>query len=213
MTLKITLKEIEAIVPSGTKILAVSKGQSVNAIRDLALEGHYAFGESKLQEALLKINHLKEFQEIQWHFIGKVQSNKVRQIVCNFDFIHSADSLKLIERISRIAAEEGKTPNLMAQVKFRPDENKSGFLEKDLLSVWNQLIVLPNINIIGLMTILPFNLPLAERAIVFKECRDLADKLNLTHCSMGMSRDWKEALAAGSTWLRLGSALFGKREQ
>ncbi len=206
------LKELTRQLPLGVNLLAVSKGQPSSAIRALVLEGQYAFGESKLQEALPKIFHLKDLKEIKWHFIGKVQANKVRMIVKEFNFIHSVDSLKLAERISRISVEENKTPSIMLQVKFRPDPNKSGFLENELLEVWRELNSLPNIKVLGLMTITPFHLALNERKIVFRECRNLANKLHLKDCSMGMSGDWKEALIEGSTWLRIGSDLFGQRQ-
>ncbi len=213
MTSTIRLKEFYSKLPLGVNLLAVSKGHSASAIRDLASQGHHQFGESKLQEALPKINSLRDLKDITWHFIGKIQTNKVRSIVKEFDVIHSIDSLKLAERISRIASEEYKSPLLLAQVKFRPDPNKSGFLKNELLEAWEKLKYLPNVKFVGLMTITPIELALNERKIVFCECRKLANQLGLKDCSMGMSGDWQEALAAGSTILRIGSALFGDRHK
>ncbi len=206
-------QKLKAQLPPGVNLLAVSKGHTVQSIRALAIEGQNAFGESRLQEALIKIIDLKDIQEIKWHFIGRIQSNKVRAIVKEFDFIHSVDSFKIAKRISRIAGEENKIPSIMIQVKFRPDENKTGFLENQLLDEWANLISLPNIKIVGLMTISPIDLALDDRRLLFTQCRTLANNLGLKDCSMGMSGDWKEAVVAGSTWVRIGSALFGSKKK
>ncbi len=197
-------------LPEGVNLLAVSKGQSIEKIRSLTSYGQVHFGESRVQEALMKVNSLKNIDNICWHFIGSLQSNKVRQVVRNFEVIHSVDSLKLATRISRIAGEEFKKPKVMAQVKLRQDPNKSGFTEDELLSVWDEFIQLPNIEVVGLMTISPIALDVLQRRILFKECRLLANHLKLKDCSMGMSGDWEEAIRAGATWIRLGSLLFAE---
>ncbi len=208
MTSTSLLKTIQRKLPKGSHLLAVSKGQPSSKIRKFSMQGQYQFGESRLQEALPKLKDLEDIKEIRWHFIGHIQANKVRLVVKKFDFIHSLDSFKLAERVSRIAGEEGRNPSIMVQVKFRLDPNKSGFSKNELLDVWTDLISLPNIQIVGLMTIAPIGLDLDQRKTLFKECREFADKLSLKDCSMGMSRDWEEALEAGSTWIRVGSALF-----
>ena len=151
---------------------------------------------------------IKDLEEIRWHFIGSLQTNKVRQVVKAFEVIHSIDSMKLAKRVSRIAGEEGKKTKLMAQVKLRADPQKFGFDSENLLKNWDELIQLPNVDVIGLMTISPIALDLKERKNLFRECRSLADKLQLKDCSMGMSGDWEEAVDAGATWIRLGSLLF-----
>ncbi len=205
------LKELRNHLPSRVKVLAVSKGQDISSIRLLASSGQIDFGESRVQEALPKVDLLKDLIDIRWHFIGGLQANKVRQVVRTFDVIHSVDSLKLAKRISRIAGEECKKPIVMAQVKFRNDPNKGGFNSEDLLNSWNELIELPNIDLVGLMTIAPLSFDLTQRKLLFKECRLFADKLRLEDCSMGMSADWKEAVESGATWIRLGTSLFGSR--
>ncbi len=198
-------------LPSGVHLLAVSKGQPASSIRELAELGQQDFGESRLQDAVKKIDSLDDLKDLRWHFIGHLQSNKVRGVVQYFDFIHSIDSYLLAERISRIAGEEERHPEGMIQVKLREDPTKGGFHPEHLLEVWPKLIGLPNLNITGLMTMAPISLDLKERRNLFKECRHLADHLGMTNCSMGMSRDWQEAVEAGATWLRLGTKLFGKR--
>ena len=148
---------------------------------------------------------------LQWHFIGRLQSNKVRSVVRAFPVIHSVDSLPLAQRVSRIAGEEEKRPEVLLQVKLRPDANKGGFLRDELLSAWTELAALPSMTVVGLMTMAPMGCDADDRRALFQECRELADQLELRECSMGMSGDWQEAAAAGSTWLRLGSVLFGPR--
>ena len=195
-------------LPKHVNLLAVSKGQPASKIRSLFSKGQIDFGESRLQEALPKLNELNDLYGIQWHFIGNLQTNKVRQVVKAFEVIHSIDSIKLARRVSRIAGEEGKKPRLMAQVKLREDPNKSGFNYENLLNEWDEFIKLPDIDVIGLMTICPISLDLNERKSLFRECRLLADKLQLKDCSMGMSGDWEQAVEAGATWIRLGTLLF-----
>ena len=197
-------------LPASARLLAVSKGHPAVSIRVLAQQGQRAFGESRLQDALPKQKELADLN-LQWHFIGRLQSNKVRAVVRAFPVIHSVDSLALAERVSRIAAEEGVVPSVLLQVKLRPDPSKGGFDPDQLRTVWPQLSGLPSIQLVGLMTMAPLDCPVNDRQALFRECRELADQLALPECSMGMSGDWRDAAAAGSTWLRLGSALFGAR--
>ena len=192
-------------------MLAVSKGHPASAIRLLAELGQRDFGESRSQEALPKLESLGDLKCLQWHFIGRLQANKVRPVVRSFSVIHSVNSLALAERISRIAGEEKRSPSLMLQVKLRDDPTKVGMDPEVLKEIFPSLINLPNLKIIGLMTMAPFSLSLLQRREMFFECRDLANHLGLQDCSMGMSHDWVEAAAAGATWLRLGSVLFGER--
>ena len=117
----------------------------------------------------------------------------------------------MLERISRISQEEQKIPNIFLQVKFKDDPNKGGFLKQDLLKSWTTITSLKSINLIGLMTIPPITLNSCQRKDLFCECRNFANYLGLKDCSMGMSNDWQEAIEVGSTWIRLGSLLFGKR--
>ncbi len=203
--------KIKDYLPSGVALIAVSKGHNSECIRKLSGYGHLDFGESRLQEAIQKKNDLNDLNQLRWHFVGKLQKNKVRGVIKEFDFIHSVDSFPLIERISRISQEEQKTLNIFLQVKFRDDPQKGGFLKQDLLKTWPKIVSLKNIHLIGLMTIPPIGLNLDERKDLFCECRNLATYLGLKDCSMGMSNDWQVALEGGATWIRIGSLLFGKR--
>ena len=203
--------QIKKKLPLNVNLLAVSKGFSSHEIKIINNEGQKDFGESKLQEAIEKQSLLKDLKKIKWHFIGRVQSNKIRKIVQNFDYIHSVDSYEKLLKISNVSIEEKKKPIIMLQVKFSDDPNKGGFNPEVLLEKWDQIKKLKSIKIIGLMTINPKGLSSKENIKLFKKCRNLSDSLKLNDCSMGMSGDWEEAIEAGSTWLRLGSKIFGNR--
>lgn len=205
------LRHLQAQLPPHTRLLAVSKGQSAEAMRTLVELGQRSFGESRLQEATLKQEALADLGPLDWHFIGHLQANKVRPVLQRFGTLHSIDSLALAQRTARIAAEEGVAPQVLLQVKLRDDPSKGGFSRKDLLEAWPQLQALEPLRITGLMTMAPLGLAPEQREALFRECAALARDLGLSELSMGMSGDWPEAARAGSTWVRLGSALFGSR--
>ena len=203
--------KIKNQIPSNVNILAVSKGFKSQEIKTIQNIGQNDFGESKFQEAFEKQLILKDFKQIKWHFIGRIQSNKIRKIVQNFKYIHSVDSFEKLQKISRISYEEKKNPFIMLQVKLSDDPSKGGFRPELLISKWREIQELKNITLKGLMTINPRGLSSKENSELFKKCRSLADSLQLPDCSMGMSGDWEEAIDSGSTWLRLGSLIFGDR--
>ena len=203
--------KIKNKIPSNVNILAVSKGFKSHEIKTIQNLGQSDFGESKVQEAFEKQLILKDLQQITWHFIGRIQSNKIRKIVQNFKYIHSVDSFEKLQKISNISFEEKKNPLIMLQVKFSDDPTKGGFNPELLKLKWREIKELKNISLSGLMTINPKGLSSKENIELFKKCRYLADSLELPDCSMGMSGDWEEAIDAGSTWIRLGSLIFGNR--
>jgi len=203
--------KIKNQVPSNVNILAVSKGFKSQEIKTIQNIGQNDFGESKVQEAVEKQLILKDLKQIKWHFIGRIQSNKIRKIVQNFKYIHSVDSFEKLQKISSISYEEKKNPFIMLQVKLSDDPSKGGFRPEILISKWREIQELKNITLKGLMTINPRGLSSKENSELFKKCRALADSLQLPDCSMGMSGDWEEAIEAGSTWVRLGSLIFGRK--
>jgi len=203
--------KIKNKIPSNVNILAVSKGFKSQDIKTLQNIGQNDFGESKLQEAFEKQVILKDLKKIKWHFIGRIQSNKIRKIVQNFKYIHSVDSFEKLQKISNISFEEKKNPSIMLQVKFSDDPTKGGLNPEFLKLKWREIQELQNITLRGLMTINPKGLSSKKNIELFKKCRNLADSLQLPDCSMGMSGDWEEAIEAGSTWLRVGSLIFGDR--
>lgn len=205
------LHDLRGRLPSGTRLLAVSKGHPAAMIRRAVALGQRSFGESRLQEALAKRRELSDLEPLDWHFIGRIQANKVRGIARHFGTIHSIASLPLLERLQRIAAEEQLSPGVFLQVKLRPDPAKAGFEPADLRALTTRLRQLEPLRPLGLMTMAPIGLSSAERRLMFGECAELAAELALEQLSMGMSGDWPEAAAAGSTWVRVGSALFGDR--
>ncbi len=189
----------------------MSKGHPAEAIRRAVAAGQRSFAESRLQEAAAKQEALRDLEPLDWHFIGRLQSNKARGVLRRFGTIHSVDGIALAERLQRIAAEEGWAPRIYLQVKLRPDPSKTGFDPAALRTAWPDLQALAPLRIVGLMTIAPFGLPPADRSRLFAACACLAAELHLPELSMGMSGDWREAVAAGSTWVRLGTAVFGAR--
>jgi len=203
--------KIKNKIPSNVNILAVSKGFKSQEIKTIQNLGQKDFGESKFQEAFEKQLILKDIKQIKWHFIGRIQSNKVRKIVQNFKYIHSVDSCEKLQKISNISFQERKNPLIMLQVKFSDDPTKGGLSPELLKKKWREIQELENITLSGLMTINPKGLSSKENLELFKKCRYLADELQLPDCSMGMSGDWEEAIDAGSTWLRIGSLIFGDR--
>ncbi len=210
-TLAERLGAIQTALPATTRLLAVSKGHPAELVRQAAALGQRSFGESRLQEAIAKQAALADLPDLDWHFIGRLQANKARAVLRRFGTIHSVDSLELAQRLGRIAAEEGLAPGILLQVKFRPDPAKTGFEPDEVRALAADLKELQPLRCLGLMTIAPLGLTPGARLALFRECRDLADALGFPDCSMGMSGDWRDAVAAGSTWVRLGSVLFGSR--
>ena len=196
-------------LPKSVKLLAVSKYTNTKNIQSLYELGQEHFGESRVQEAEKKQFDLRDNQKLKWHFIGKIQSNKIIKIVRNFDYIHSVDSLKKLKKISKVALELHKTPQIMIQIKLSDDPEKGGMSIEDLVNNFEEIKLINGIKLIGLMTMNPKGLSSQDNLNLFKQCRSLADSLLLKECSMGMSQDWEEAVEAGSTWIRLGSLIFG----
>jgi len=209
--LEAALPELRRRLPASARILAVSKGQPAEAVRRAVAVGQLSFAESRLQEAIAKQEALADIGPLDWHFIGRLQANKVRGVLRHFGTIHSVDSLELAERIARIAAEEELAPAVFLQVKLRPDPAKAGLSAEELRRIWPRLVALAPLRPVGLMTIAPLALDRAARLSLFRDCAALALELGMPERSMGMSQDWPEAVVAGSTWLRLGGALFGLR--
>ena len=206
------LAELRSRLPVGTRLLAVSKGQPAAAVRCAVAAGQRSFAESRLQEAIGKQRELEDLAPLDWHFIGRLQANKARGVLRHFGTIHSVDSLALAQRLQRIAAEEGLAPGILLQVRLRPDPAKTGFEREPLREAWPVLQRLAPLRLLGLMTIAPQGLDQRQRLALFRDCAALAAELGLAELSMGMSGDWPEAVAAGSTWVRVGSGLFGPRQ-
>ncbi len=205
----------EAISDSAVRLIAVTKNATNEQIEEAFELGLSDFGESRLQDALKKRDTLPPLvaSQCNWHFIGHLQSNKVKHAVGNFSLIHSVDSIELAREISRIATQKGQTQAILLQVKVVPDDAKSGFTPQSLREAMAEIVALPSIKVEGLMTITP----LTDDHNVWKQSFNglamLRDELSKTYgplkeLSMGMSDDWREAITCGSTMIRLGRALF-----
>jgi pyridoxal phosphate enzyme (YggS family) len=197
-------------IDNSPKVIAVSKTFKLEKILPLIDYGHLDFGENKVQEAIEKWSEIKtKKKDIQLHLIGKLQSNKAKFAVKIFDYIHSLDSEKLAKKISEEQSKQNKNIKLFIQVNIGNEDQKSGISINqinDFYQFCNQL----NLNIIGLMCIPPFD---QNPEGYFKEMQSLKEKLNLKELSMGMSSDYLQAVDYSSTYLRIGSSIFGKRDQ
>ncbi|HEY9736043.1 MAG TPA: YggS family pyridoxal phosphate-dependent enzyme [Trichocoleus sp.] len=213
------ITEIRASLPPTVTLIAVTKKLPVEVIRTAYAAGVRDFGESRVQEAIAKQAELSDLSDITWHLIGHLQANKARKALEHFQWIHSVDSLKLAERLNQIAAEIGAQPNCCLQVKMVPDPPKTGFTLDELWQALPTLGQLQQIKIAGLMTIPPQDTSSESAREIFQQARELSDKINqagviqppMTTLSMGMSGDYRDAIASGSTAVRLGTILFGPR--
>ena len=191
------------------RIIAVSKTHSSQNIEPLLEHEHKDFGENKVQEAIEKWPKLKEkYKDIKLHMIGKLQTNKVKYLFPHFDYIHSLDSLKLAEKIYKEELKNNKKMKIFIQVNLGEEDQKNGVLVKHLDELYEISVKQFDLNIIGLMCIPPNNLPASD---YFKNLKNLNKNLNLNELSMGMSKDYLEAANIGSTYLRIGSEIFGER--
>ena len=201
-------KEADLNKPKTSKIIAISKTFSLDKIIPLINHGHYDYGENKVQEALDKWTKIKEEKpELKLHLVGKLQTNKVKFAVKLFDFIHSVDSKKLAKKIYDEQLNQNRKVKLFIQVNIGNEEQKSGILKNDLNDFYHYCKNL-NLDVIGLMCIPPFN---SDPNPFFQELNDLNKNLNLEELSMGMSSDYLKAVENYSTYLRIGSAIFGER--
>ena len=191
------------------KIIAVSKTFSAENIVPLLEYGHGDFGENKVQEALQKWPNLKErYGNINLHMIGKLQTNKVKFLFPHFDYVHSLDSIKLAEKISKEELKNKKKLKIFIQVNLGSENQKNGVSISELPILYQKSIKKFDLNIIGLMCIPPKD---GSASDYFKELKNLNKQLNLNELSMGMSQDYLDAVNVGATYLRIGSEIFGSR--
>ncbi|MDN6318800.1 MAG: YggS family pyridoxal phosphate-dependent enzyme [Marinobacter sp.] len=205
--------------PGSVNLLAVSKTRSAEELREAVAAGQRAFGENYLQEALDKIEALTDLADIDWHFIGPIQSNKTRQIASAFSWVHSVDRLKVARRLSEQRETDLPPLNICLQVNINNEQSKSGCKPEELPELVSEISKLPGLSLRGLMAIPdPDQAEPALRASFHR----LANALNelkqtcpaagpLDTLSMGMSGDLELAIAEGATWVRIGTSVFGKR--
>lgn len=201
------------------QLLAVSKNFDAEAVLDAAKAGQSAFGENYVQEALDKIAKLRSMAPelvLEWHFIGPIQSNKTRQIAQHFDWVHSVDRLKIAERLSEQRPAGMARLNVCLQINISEEHTKSGIAAEQTVQLARQIAALPNLRLRGLMAIPQPTANIELQRKSFKQVRLLKEQLNaqgfdLDTLSMGMSADLEAAILEGSTMVRIGTAIFGKR--
>ena len=195
-------------INSNPKILAVSKTFEINKILPLIEYGHLHYGENKVQEALEKWSDIKlKKKDLKLHLIGKLQTNKVKQAIKIFDYIHSVDSKKLAKKIADEETKQGKKIKIFIQVNIGDEEQKSGVNKSSVNELYSYCKAI-NLNVIGLMCIPPMT---KSSDIYFKEMNILNKNLNLNELSMGMSSDYLDAIKNSATYVRIGSNIFGQR--
>ena len=200
-------------------LLAVSKGQSANSIRAVAEAGVRDIGESYLQEALGKIEELRQMAPdltLTWHFIGRVQANKTRVIASHFDWVHGVDRLKIAERLSEQRSFHAPPLNVCLQVNIGGEDSKGGINPPELPALVAAVGALPRLKLRGLMCIPPDEDDPTRQRMWFAAMRRALEELNaagagLDTLSMGMSGDFEAAILEGATLVRIGTALFGER--
>ena len=200
--------------PANIKLLAVSKTHSIAELETALAAGQTAFGESYLQDALPKIEHIGD--QAEWHYIGPIQSNKTRQIAVHFNWVHSVDRIKIAQRLSEQRPRELPPLNICLQVNTSGEAAKAGIPPADTQALAEAVSKLPHLRLRGLMTIPAQDQDPVRQRQPFRQLRSLFEQLNagdfnLDTLSMGMSDDLEAAIAEGTTLVRVGTAIFGPR--
>jgi len=199
-------------IPEKIKLIAVSKKKSVEFIEEAYNSDHRDFGENYIQDSIPKIIKLKHLKDIRWHFIGHLQSNKVKLAAQYFDMIQSIDSKKLANKLNNACSEINKVMPILIEVNIAFEQSKGGIKKENLFDLLEHIKSLKNLKLCGLMCIPPYD---ENPEPYFKEMKSLFDiykeDYNLDILSMGMSGDYSIAIAEGGNMVRVGTAIFGKR--
>jgi len=203
--------------PKSVSLLAVSKGQPIEKILAAVGSGQKEFGENYLQEAIEKIEKLK-YQQLAWHFIGAIQSNKTELIARNFSWVHSVSRIKIIKLLNKYRKSDKPKLNICLQLNISNEKTKSGANLEELPELMQEVINSDCLMLRGLMVIPERGMTFKEQLDVFKQVviikSEMADQgYKLDTLSMGMSHDFSAAISAGSTMVRIGTAIFGKRKK
>jgi pyridoxal phosphate enzyme (YggS family) len=199
------------------ELVAISKTHDAAKVREAIEAGQTLFGESRVQEARVKIPELPS--NLRWHFVGHLQKNKIRHALPLFELTHSVDSLALAEDINRIAEEDGLHPRVLLEVNVAGEGSKFGFQPDRLRAEMESLLALPRLSILGLMTIPPIAEEAEASRKYFVQLRELRARLqtefhvDLAQMSMGMTQDFAVAVEEGATLVRVGTAIFGERSK
>lgn len=218
ISIKNRIEEVQKAVKlpaNSVQLLVVSKTWPSTLLRELAEAGQRCFGENYLQEALVKINELTDL-DLEWHFIGPIQSNKTRDIAQHFDWVQSVDRIKIAQRLANQRPEKLADLNVCIQVNIDNEASKSGVLPADLMEFANQIDQIERLSLRGLMIIPAKTDDPKQQNATFEYAHQLFSQLakhftTVDTLSMGMSADMEAAIAQGSTMVRLGTAVFGQR--
>ena len=199
------------------RLLAVSKTKPVSAIEEAIQAGQKAFGENYVQEGVEKIAYFNQQADLEWHFIGPLQSNKTKLVAAHFDWIQTVDRLKIAQRLSE-QRPAGKAPlNVLIQINISDEASKSGIAPEEMLPLAKEIALLPNLKLSGLMAIPKPEHEPAQQKIALGKMQQLFNRLQtefegIDTLSMGMSDDMAAAIECGSTMVRIGTAVFGARD-
>jgi pyridoxal phosphate enzyme (YggS family) len=202
------LAELRAALPAGVTLIAVSKTQPAEAIREAYAAGQRDFGENYAQEWRAKADALADLPDLRWHFIGGLQTNKVKYLAGRVACVHTVDRLELARELSRRFAAKGATARVFLEVNVGGEASKEGCAPAQLPDLAREVAALPAVEVVGLMCIPPAE---GDPRPHFRTLRGLRDALGLRELSMGMSGDWRVAVEEGATLVRIGTAIFGAR--
>ena len=198
-------------------LIAVTKTHPISAIESAIENQIYNIGENKIQETEQKLKNYIKPSKMRLHLIGHLQSNKAKKACQLFDVIQTVDSLKLAKRLNTVSKESNQIQNIFLQVNIGNDPNKKGFTTKEIINSAREITSLNNLNLNGIMTILPFGIPENQIRLLYQKTREIRDEIKhsinrfCTFLSMGMSNDFEIAIEEGATHIRIGTSLFGGR--
>ncbi len=208
MTVAERLARVRAAVPPGVTLVAVSKAQPAAAVREAYAAGQRHFGENYVQEWREKAEALADLGDLAWHFVGSLQTNKVKYLVGRVALVHTVDRFDLAGEISRRSAQKGAATRVLVEVNVAGEAGKAGCAPVEVPALVEAVRALPGLELRGLMCIPPEQ---GDPRPHFRTLRALRDRLGLTDLSMGMSGDYPAAIEEGATLVRVGTAIFGER--
>ena len=215
MSITSAIQQIKSELPSTVQLVAVSKFKPASDILEAYRAGQRAFGENRPQELAAKAAELPT--DIQWHFIGHLQTNKVKLVVPHATLIHSVDSERLLAEIDKVARNLGKTSDILLEVHIAEETTKQGLSPEEAEALAGRMAAYPNVRLRGVMGMATFTDDMAQVRREFRTLKALSERLSgIPGCdqvSMGMSEDWPVAVEEGTTIVRIGTAIFGKRNQ
>ncbi len=216
MGIKQNIEELKSRIPEDVRLLAVSKTKPIEALEEAYIAGMRDFGENKVQELMKKSENFHD--DVRWHFIGQLQSNKVKYLVNNVYLIHSLANSSLLNEIEKVFGKANKVANVLIQINIGREESKSGILEENLYEFIESIEKCNHISVNGIMVIIPKGNEDSNRAYfkktkkIFKELKEKKyNNINMNILSMGMTHDYMTAIEEGSNLIRIGTGIFGER--